>query len=120
MEVETTSEINEVIPASAPQMETVDQVAPEQAQSTDSISTATPAPAPEYKPDFSYKVYDTVKEFDPRLRSVIKSKDDEAYIRDIVTKAEGLEINKRNLEKFKKNTKELILSTRHSKKMSNR
>lgn len=101
MNAETvTSEVNEVIPQEAPE-----QLSQPEVVASDGEGSGAPpqVPAePEYKPDFSYKVYDTVKEFDPRLRGIIKTKEDEAWVRDVVTKAEGLEINKRNLEKIQK------------------
>jgi hypothetical protein len=104
MEIETTSEVNEVIPAEVAETAPIETAKPELV-GDDSLATETAPlapPVPEYKPDYSYKVYDTVKEFDPRLRGLIKTKEDETWVRDIVTKADGLEINKRNLEKVQK------------------
>ncbi len=63
----------------------------------------TPPPAQEaYTPNFSYE-YRTLagirekKEFDDRLKQIIKTKEDEDFVRQMVTKAEGLDVNKRNL-----------------------
>jgi hypothetical protein len=55
-------------------------------------------PVEAYKPDFTYRVATDVKEFDPRLKGLIKTKEDEQWARELVTRAEGLEINKKSLE----------------------
>ena len=44
-----------------------------------------------YVPNFTYKVKDSEKEFDERIKTVIKSKEDEDFYRQLVTKAEGLD-----------------------------
>lgn len=51
--------------------------------------------APEYTPSYVYKVLDQEKQFDDRLKEAIKSKEDEDYIRDLYTKADGLEAYKK-------------------------
>lgn len=53
--------------------------------------------AEQYVPDFSYSVKGDSKAFDERLHGVIKTKEDEDFIRELVTKAEGLDSYK---EKF--------------------
>lgn len=53
------------------------------------------AEAPEYVPSYTYKVLDEERQFDERLKAAIKSKEDEDYIRDLYTKADGLENYKR-------------------------
>lgn len=56
----------------------------------------------QYQPNFTYE-FRTLegvrekKEFDERLKSIIKTKEDEEFIRQLVTKADGLDVNKRNL-----------------------
>jgi len=52
-----------------------------------------------YVPNTKYKVKDQELEFDSRLVSVVKSKEDEEYIRDLYTKAGGLDTYKEKLEK---------------------
>lgn len=47
--------------------------------------------APAYEPDYSYTIKSKQFEFDDRLRDVIKDKESEDYVRDLVTRAEGLE-----------------------------
>jgi len=76
------------------------EIAQSQAPLSDEVAPAVKAePAqPAYTPDYTYKVVNEVKEFDPRIKGLIKSKEDEQWARDLVTKAEGLEVNKRNLE----------------------
>lgn len=46
---------------------------------------------PAYEPNFKYKVYDQEKEFPESLRAVVKDKESEDYVRDLLTKADGLE-----------------------------
>lgn len=55
-------------------------------------------PAEGYVPTFSYKVKDEERAFDDRFKSVIKSKADEDYIRDLYTRADGLPLIKEKLE----------------------
>ena len=52
----------------------------------------------EYEPNFSYKVKDEERQFDERLRKVISDKETEEYIRDLYTKADGLDTYKQKLE----------------------
>lgn len=44
-----------------------------------------------FTPNFKYKVMDQEKEIDDRLKTIVKTKEDEDFVRDILTKAEGLE-----------------------------
>lgn len=46
---------------------------------------------PAFVPNFKYKVMDQEKEVDERLKGIIKTKEDEDFVRDLLTKAEGLE-----------------------------
>lgn len=60
-------------------------------------------PVEQYTPNFSYEFtalggIKEKKEFDDRLKSIIKTKEDEEFIRSLVTKADGLDVNKKNLE----------------------
>lgn len=45
----------------------------------------------EYEPNLTYKVKDQEKQFDERLIPALKDKESEEYIRDLVTKSEGLD-----------------------------
>lgn len=62
-------------------------------------------PVDQYTPNFSYE-FRTLegarekKEFDDRLKQIIKSKEDEEFVRQLVTKADGLDVNKRNLKQY--------------------
>lgn len=48
----------------------------------------------EYTPNLTYKVKDEERQFDERIASAIKSKEDEEYFRDLYTKADGLDTYK--------------------------
>jgi len=79
----------------------------DQAQTTagEEQLSATKPVEPSYQPNFSYE-YRTLdgirekKEFDDRLKQIIKTKDDEEFVRQLVTKADGLDVNKRNLKQY--------------------
>lgn len=51
----------------------------------------------EYTPNFTYKVKDEERSFDERFHGIVRSKDDEDFIRDLYTKADGLESYKTKL-----------------------
>ena len=51
----------------------------------------------EYTPSFTYKVKDEEREFDERLREVIRDKETEEYLRDLYTRADGLDTYKQKL-----------------------
>jgi hypothetical protein len=51
-----------------------------------------------YEPNYKFKVLDDELEFDDRIRDVVKDKDTEEYIRDLYTKAHGLDSYKSKLE----------------------
>lgn len=57
----------------------------------------------DFQPTYTYTVKDEEREFDERLRNVIKDKETEEYVRDLYTKADGLETYK---EKFSKRDSE--------------
>lgn len=54
-----------------------------------------------YNPNFEYNVKGETKEFDSRLKSAITSPEDEDFIRDLVTKADGMDSFKEKLEESK-------------------
>lgn len=51
----------------------------------------------EYIPTMTYKVRDEEKQFDDRFKGILKSKDDEDFLRDLYTKADGLDTYKTKL-----------------------
>lgn len=68
---------------------------PEEAtEQTTPVEDTTEAPVEEvveYKPNYNYKVKDEELSFDERFHGVIKSKEDEDYVRDLYTKSAGLD-----------------------------
>ena len=63
---------------------------PEAGESPEAPPVEVPA-EPQYQPNFEYRVGSKVKEFDERLRSIIKDKETEEYVRDLVTSSEGIQ-----------------------------
>lgn len=63
--------------------------------------TETPEP-PQYTPNFKFKVMDEEKEFDEFIRGAVKDKEHEEKLRDLYTKAYGLEHHKQTHESLKK------------------
>jgi putative lipoic acid-binding regulatory protein len=61
----------------------------------------------DFKPSFVYKVKDEEFQFDDRVKSVIKSKADEDYFRDIYTKASGLDTYKQKVGAYESQINEL-------------
>ena len=53
---------------------------------------------PEYEPNYGFNVKDESFEFDERIRPVITSKENEDYVRELYTKAHGLDSYKTKLE----------------------
>lgn len=51
----------------------------------------------DYVPSYSYKVLDEEREFDTRFHGIVKSKDDEEFLRDLYTRADGLDSYKQKL-----------------------
>lgn len=76
-------------------IESVDAAEPESVDSEEVDSEpsqeATSETAEQYTPDYSYSIKGESKEFDEKLRGLIKTKEDEDFVRDLVTKAEGLD-----------------------------
>jgi hypothetical protein len=52
---------------------------------------------PAYEPNFKYNVQSKEYEFDERLRGIIKDKESEDYVRDLVTRSHGLDTYKTKL-----------------------
>jgi len=57
--------------------------------------------APKYEPNYKFRVMDEEKEFDEFLRGAVTQKEHEEKLRDLYTKAHGLEANKRTLDTYK-------------------
>ena len=64
-------------------------------------------PAEEYTPDYGYSVRDEKFEFDEWIRPAVTSKEQEDAIRDMYTKARGLEGVQQNFEKTNTRLKEI-------------
>lgn len=60
-----------------------------------------------YVPNLKYKVKDTEKEFDPRLASLIKTKEDEEFVRQMVTRADALDDIKGSRDSIKTEKEEI-------------
>jgi hypothetical protein len=75
-------------------LEQVEQVENNQEIDTQQDSQETQE-APAYEPNWKFKVGDEEREFDDRLKPFVQSKEDEEYFRDMLTKAHGLELNKK-------------------------
>jgi hypothetical protein len=113
MEIETTNEImtDDVdVPVNT---ETVDTSPASDVETAPQETQGALPTEPAYQPNFSYEFRSLSgireqKEFDERLRSVIKTKEDEDYIRDLVTKADGLDVNKRNLQTAMEEKEQLL------------
>jgi hypothetical protein len=63
--------------------------APETSEGAEGLQAA--APAPEYKPDLKYKVWGEERELDPRIHGLIKSKEDEEWIKKVFSAADGID-----------------------------
>lgn len=64
------------------------------------------AAVPEYTPNFKFKVRDEEHEFDERIRPAVTSKEAEDHLRDVYTKAYGLDGVKKRAEDFERNWNE--------------
>lgn len=73
---------------------------PEQVATPAASTGATPATT-EYAPNFKFKVYDDEKEFDDFVRPLITNKEMEEKVRDLYTKAHGLDGLKTRHEKLR-------------------
>lgn len=66
-----------------------DEVSVEEPQQVEETPQEPQEPA--YEPNYSYSIKSEEFEFDERLRGIIDSKENEDYVRDLVTKAHGLD-----------------------------
>lgn len=62
----------------------------------------------EWKPNYSYKVLDEEKQFDERLHGVIKDAETEKYVRDLYTKADGLDSYKKRYADLEAQAAQLV------------
>jgi len=62
----------------------------------------------EYTPSYKYKVKDEEREFDKRLHAAIKTKEDEDYIRDLHTRADGLDTYKKKHSDLEGQTNKIV------------
>jgi len=60
-----------------------------------------------FEPNYSYKVKDEEFEFDDRVKSIIKTKEDEDYFRDIYTRADGINTYKQKISDYESKVNEL-------------
>lgn len=60
-----------------------------------------------YSPNYQYKFQDKMFEFDARVKSSIKSKEDEDYFRDLYTKSSAMDLMKTRSEEISKNLNEV-------------
>lgn len=123
-----TQEVSETTPQAAPQsieehQTQLDQGTPapqETAAAPDQASQAQPAPqaatskegeAPKYEPNYKFTIGDKEHEFDEFLRTAIKDKDTEEQLRQLYTRAHGLDaVKERN-----KQTQEYLKVERQEK-----
>lgn len=66
---------------------------------TEGLTPAVVPPA--YSPDFKYKANNQVRELDKRLHSIIKDKETEEWVKDLVSRADGLDAVKSDREQFR-------------------
>jgi uncharacterized protein YktA (UPF0223 family) len=55
-------------------------------------------PAEQYQADYKYKVWNEERELDPRVRGIIKSKEDEKWLKDVFERADGIDRIKQHRE----------------------
>lgn len=105
METESqTSRTEEVVESSevvSDQVETP-EVSAEGGDSKDlELDGAVEGEAPAYEPNFKYKVLGEEKEFDEWAKKLVKSKEDEDFYRDILTKVHGVDHIKQERDSFR-------------------
>lgn len=96
MITEETTQIIDDVPAPEPDVVDEQQGAPEQEPEE-----------PAYEPNYSYNIKSEERTFDERLHGIITSKENEDYIRDLVTKAEGLDTYKTKLSEKEQSYSEM-------------
>lgn len=86
--------------------EVIEQVDPQLVDPQDPVDPVEPQDPPEYTPNFTFKVMDEEKSFDDFLQSAVTTKEQEDALRDLYTKAYGLDPVKTKYESLSKQVKE--------------
>lgn len=110
MNIDKEFEAQETTPSesNSPEEKTSEETTPEEPKIETLESDSSPeegkteeAPKEEYVPNLTYRVHDKEHTFNEQVASYIKSKEDEDFFRELVTKAEGIEVIKPKLEKYR-------------------
>lgn len=89
-------------PASLEQLESAIQAEDKPVASPGSDSPVSQAPEiPVYKPDLKYTAWGQEKELDPRVHGIIKSKEDEEWVKKLFSAADGVETFKQQRDQTK-------------------
>lgn len=100
MEIEQTEQTEDL---QVENLEGLQALAEESDAGSDTDLDETPPESEEYAPDYSYMYKDEKREFDERVRGAVGNKETEEYLRDLYTKADGLDSYK---EKYTKRDSE--------------
>lgn len=99
-EAETTEVETEQVETPAEETET-----PASTEGEETPAATEEKPAEEYVPNFKYNARNVQdpskkeeKEFDERLKSIVKTKEDEDFVRELMTRHDGIEVQKANLK----------------------
>ena len=77
-----------------------------EASTTDSEGETEESKENEYSPNYQYKFQDEMHDFDERVKSAIKSNEDEEFFRDLYTKSRGMDMYKGRFEESEKSLSE--------------
>lgn len=83
----------------------IESQAQDESVQSDEIESSESEVQDEWSPNFNYEVKGEQREFHEGLRDSVKDKEMEDYLRDLYTKADGLETYKAKLEKYEENAK---------------
>lgn len=100
MDEMTTTQATESTATESASTEPASQAATESATPETTQATTPAQEAPQYQPNFKFKSYDKEAEFDEFVRPLVKDKDTEEKLRDLYTKAYGLEPMKQKYTKL--------------------
>lgn len=101
MSTENATMTTEATTTTTPTQATAQATTPTPSGKTAAPQAATATEAPQYTPNYKFKVYDEEKEIDPLFRDLIKDQDTEKKIREFHEKAYGLDVQKPKYEKLK-------------------
>ena len=87
--------------------------APEAVEASSDAAPAQAQATPEWKPSYKFKVKDTEHEFDEWVRPVVKDKETEEKLRDLYSKAYGIEEVKADRQSLKEKYSELETKSQH-------